>query len=90
MSKTLDLLHVVDLLDRATNLFSNPINTDIRAHIFAAIERPTAETWQDARSSLITPDLTLWQAAIASGMAPYDVPTARDIISGLEWATEGH
>jgi hypothetical protein len=83
---TIDLLHVVTMLDRATNLFGHPLTEDCRARIFAAIEDPTEETWQDARSVLLNKDVTLWQATIAAGMDAYAIPSAYDIIRGLEHA----
>lgn len=83
-----ELLRLASALDRCTNLFGNPIAADNRARIFACVDNPTAETWQDARSSLVTPGTTLWQAAIATGMPAYDVPDAGTVILAIEMASK--
>lgn len=87
MDETEVHLHVATLLDRAANMFGSPIPADNRARIFAAIDNPTPETWRAARSSMVNPTITLWQAAIATGLDTYAVPSPSDIIQALEVAT---
>lgn len=83
---TIDLHHVATLLDRSINLFETPISQEKRAAIFAAIDSPSMETWKAARNTLVAPHTTLWKATHAAGMAG-EVPTAQEIIRGLESAT---
>ena len=54
-------------LDRGENMFG-PLQDDIRARLFAAVETPNNDTWDAAYSILIGKDdgwpITLWQALL--------------------------
>ncbi|XKH58392.1 hypothetical protein LG293_17350 (plasmid) [Citricoccus nitrophenolicus] len=78
-------------LDGCRNLMGAPIGTEQRARIFNAVESPTSENWQDARTVLVAPSVTLWQAAVAAeaiGTGPAETPSGFGIIGAIETALE--
>lgn len=73
-------------LDACRDLLGSALDSERRARIFNAFESPTAENWQDARTILITPTATLWQAAVAAGVLtadPSEVPSPDDILTAV-------
>jgi hypothetical protein len=55
-------------LNAASNMFG-ALSGEVRARLVAAVDQPGEETWDDAHSIILNPDvglgLTLWQAVIA-------------------------
>ncbi|MBG0738623.1 hypothetical protein IV500_04205 [Paeniglutamicibacter antarcticus] len=71
-------------LARCLNLFSKPINAEMRARVFNFLETPTKENWEDCRTILVGIHQTLWQAVIATGAPAYTVPSPEDVLTALE------
>jgi len=84
-----DLQRVADALDKCSTLLREPLRTDNRARIFAAVETGTHHAWMEARGCYVRGNYTLWGAVhdlhgeyADQGMTP----TREQIIEALEKA----
>lgn len=81
-----ELAMIADALDRAQNLHGD-LSSEIRARVFAAVERPSRETWVAARSVVVHRSslASLWKivADYTGDMSPEFTPTGRQIIDAL-------
>lgn len=85
-------------LDEGTNLFG-PLGPVVRARLFAVVDNPTQDTWEDAHTVIVTTQgiTTLWQALLAYTdyavqSKPVDanwpaVPTREQLLTALHAAT---
>lgn len=88
------MLALMGDLDQGTNLFG-PLSADVRARLFAVVDKPTQDTWGDAYSVIVTAEgmNTLWQALgaytdYAVRSKPLDgkwptVPTREQLLTAL-------
>lgn len=53
-------------LDNGSNLFG-ALSPEVRARLFAVVDKPSQDTWDDAHGIILTSDrmTTLWQALLA-------------------------
>ncbi|MCU6480506.1 hypothetical protein [Arthrobacter sp. A2-55] len=83
---TLPLHRIANALDGCFNLTEERIlSSETRAMVFKAIDQPSVENWLNARSIIVSRSMTLWQAVIAAGAHPKDIPTGLQIIEAIEW-----
>jgi hypothetical protein len=88
---TTPLTVVMADLDRATNMFG-AIGPEPRARLYRLIDDPTLQTWQEARSIVVTTTdsiggRTLWQALLAYTDYSDGVPTTTQVTDALAVAT---
>jgi hypothetical protein len=71
-----------------------PFPVALRLRVLAAVNNPTRETWLNARSIVVAPQMgyvgqTLWQCVQAMAMTEFPderVPTRAQIVAGLCYA----
>lgn len=85
MATTIDYPRIMNLFDRAENIFG-PVSADIRKKLFRAIEIGDDPSWDDAKRCLIAPGTTLWQATVNTGVHPDAKPTPEQIIDAMDRA----
>ncbi len=93
-----ELLSFMDSLDKASNTLGS-LTPDVRARLYAVVENPTQETWNDAYSLMVSEEqgITLWQAVVRYGNykvyrreagEPWpQIPTREAILRGLALGT---
>lgn len=82
-SETLELARIMAALDRPRNMFG-PVAARIRARLYGLLMDDSREAWEDARTIVIAPGVTLWQAVVALGCGIDDRPSTARILEALE------
>lgn len=74
-----EVLRFMNDLDKGTNLMG-PLSPEIRARLYAVVDKPNQETWADAHTIIISGMTTLWQALLKH--TDYDVTSGPSYAQG--------
>lgn len=76
-----EVLRFMNDLDAGSNLFG-ALSPEVRARLFAVVDKPTQQTWSDAHGIILNAQTmtTLWQAVLAH--TDYDVTVGPSYMPG--------